>query len=245
MNTYSIFLASSKELLFEREKFEIFINRRNGINIRNNVRLELKIWETISGELGIAEKQLEYNAIVEKADILVLLFWSKIGKFTKDEYETANRLRKKEGKPLVYIYQKTAASLFPTLENEDVSRSLFIKALEKDGKFPIEFKDHNELERKFNYELDLLFENNTFKYGRNESIFLSISRVVRKLIGISLFFVSMIMFFFRRDVIYRWNDGDPDSPIQELVTPVFLLILGALIFIFKLKRNEKLKKSIC
>lgn len=45
MRILKIFLASSSELLNDREQFEIFINRRNKSWVEKGIFLKLIIWE--------------------------------------------------------------------------------------------------------------------------------------------------------------------------------------------------------
>lgn len=237
MVTYSIFLASSNELQFEREKFEIFIARRNEIYKSRNVRLELKIWETVSEELGAGRKQNEYNSILKTADVVIVLFWTKVGIYTEEEYRNTIELREKKDRPKVYVYEKTEKPIDPISIEDDTTKLRFIESLKADGKFHAHFKDSIELERKFLEELDQLFNEGYFKNGKSESIFGSIFKFAKRILGISLVLASIVMFYFRRDVIYRWTEGDPNSPIHELIAPLFLLIIGILIFIFRFKKK--------
>ncbi len=85
MKTYPIFLASSFELLPEREKLEVFIGRQNKRLKKRNVLLEFEIWGDMGAELNNTLKQADYNKILNDAEILVLLFWNKMGKYTREE----------------------------------------------------------------------------------------------------------------------------------------------------------------
>ncbi|WP_157373244.1 hypothetical protein [Algoriphagus terrigena] len=237
MLTYSIFLASSNELLFEREKFEIFIARRNEIYKTRNVRLELKIWETVSEELGAGRKQNEYNSILKTADVVIVLFWTKVGMYTEEEYRNAIVLREKKDRPKVYVYEKTEKPAHPISIEDETTKLRFIEALKADGKFHARFKDSIELERKFLEELDQLFNEGYFKSGESESLLGSVFKFAKRILGISFVLASIVMFYFRRDVISRWTSGDPNSPIHELIAPLFLLIIGILIFIFRFKKK--------
>ena len=82
MRTYTIFLASSYELQPEREKFEVFIGRQNKRLLKKNVQLRLEIWEDMGAQLNESRKQDDYNKILNVADIVVVLFWTKMGKYT-------------------------------------------------------------------------------------------------------------------------------------------------------------------
>ena len=52
--------------------------------------------------------QDEYNKAVRACDIFVCLFFTKTGKFTEEEFDTAHRQFKKTGCPLIYTFFKNA-----------------------------------------------------------------------------------------------------------------------------------------
>ena len=97
-----LFLASSNELAADRKEFEIFINRQNKELINNNIFIELVVWEDFIDHMSQTSLQDEYNKAVQESDIFVMLFWTKVGKFTGEEFENAFGQFKKTGKPLIY-----------------------------------------------------------------------------------------------------------------------------------------------
>lgn len=131
MKTYPIFLASSFELQPEREKFEIFIGRQNKRLVKKNVMLELEVWEDMGAELNKSRKQEDYNKILGKAEIVLVLFWTKMGKYTREEFELAYKrfLDSENKRPLVYVYEKTA----PAPNEPEESKKEFIKRLQAEG----------------------------------------------------------------------------------------------------------------
>ena len=54
--------------------------------------------------------QDEYNREIVTCDILVCLFFTKTGKFTEEEFDTAYRRFKETGKPQIFTYFKNAIS---------------------------------------------------------------------------------------------------------------------------------------
>jgi len=89
MEKKKIFLASSSELKEDRKEFEIFINRKNIECVDKGVFLELVIWEDFLDALSQTRLQDEYNKVIRKCDIFVMLFCTKVGKYTEEEFETA------------------------------------------------------------------------------------------------------------------------------------------------------------
>ena len=119
-----IFLASSKELKKEREQFEIFIHRENQQLYKKGIFIELHLWENNIDAMSKTRLQDEYNHAVKNADIFVSLFFTKVGQYTLEEFETAFGQFQKTGKPLLYTYIKEAPIHRSDLNRQDVN-SLF------------------------------------------------------------------------------------------------------------------------
>ena len=115
-----IFLASSAELKDDREKFEQFIGRKNKLLNKKNRFLELVIWEDYIDAMSKTRLQDEYNKAVENADIFVMLFATKVGPYTREEFETAFGTFQETNRPLIFTYFKTAAVELGTISREDI-----------------------------------------------------------------------------------------------------------------------------
>ena len=89
MQTKKIFLASSAELKADRDQFEILINRKNKDWVARGVFLELVIWEDFLDAMSKTRLQAEYNNAIRDCDIFVMLFCTKVGKYTEEEFEVA------------------------------------------------------------------------------------------------------------------------------------------------------------
>ncbi len=121
MRTIKIFLASSEELAEERIRFGDFIRQLDDMYEVRDYRIKLYKWEDLpSGDNG-KPKQDEYNEKVSECDMFVGLFHTKAGPFTLEEYETAKRTQKSEGKPILYIFCRELAEG----EKEDTSLTEF------------------------------------------------------------------------------------------------------------------------
>ena len=108
METKKIFLASSSELKEDREQFEIFINRKNKSWFKKGVFLELVIWEDFLDFVSQTRLQDEYNEAIKECDLFVMLFFTKVGKYTEEEFETAFGQFKKTNKPPYNTSKKTS-----------------------------------------------------------------------------------------------------------------------------------------
>ncbi|MGA1871996.1 MAG: hypothetical protein ACMUJM_26060 [bacterium] len=119
-----IFLASSAELEKDRREFEIFINRQNKSLIKDNIFLELDLWEDFIDAMSQIRLQDEYSNAVLNSDIFVMLFFTKVGKFTLEEFEAAFGQFKKTNRPFIYTYFKDAPINTGDLKEQD-TKSLF------------------------------------------------------------------------------------------------------------------------
>ena len=105
---YRLFLASSSELESDRRDFEIFINRKNKDLADKEIFIHLEKWEDFLDAMSQTRLQDEYNKAIENCDIFVMLFFTKVGKYTEEEFDIAFRKFKESNKPLIYTYFKIA-----------------------------------------------------------------------------------------------------------------------------------------
>jgi hypothetical protein len=108
MRTQKIFLASSSELRADRDAFEIFLNRKNKDWVKQGVFLELIVWEDFLDAVSKTRLQDEYNRAIRECDLFVMLFFTKVGKYTAEEFETAFGQFQATGKPFIFTYFKDA-----------------------------------------------------------------------------------------------------------------------------------------
>lgn len=172
METKKIFLASSSELEQDRKEFEILINRKNKEWVKEGVFLELVVWENFLDALSQTCLQDEYNKAIRQCDIFVMLFFTKVGKYTEEEFETAFGQFKATNKPLIYTYFKDAGITTGSVNKEDLtSLWAFQEKLSELGHFYTTYKNTEELQLKFIQQLDKLKGDGFFKKGdRKEPI---------------------------------------------------------------------------
>lgn len=163
MKEIRIFLASSNELERERELFEINLYRKcqEWFN-QKKAFLYLDIWENMSAKMSQTNSQDEYNKFVENADIVVVLAYSKVGKYTYSEFETARRTFKSTNKPFIFIYFKSNPKYTGSNLKDLESLENFKKLLSDLVYFYPSFDNFDDLWNQFNKELDGL-ANNGFK----------------------------------------------------------------------------------
>ncbi len=149
-----IFLASSYELKAEREQFEIFINRENNRLVEQGIYLKLELWEDFIDAMSKTRLQDEYNNVVKHSDIFVSLFFTKVGKYTLEEFETAFGQFKKIGKPLIYTYFKNAPIDTEQITDEIKSLLDFRNKLKDLGHYRTIYKNIEGLQLHFKKQLE-------------------------------------------------------------------------------------------
>ncbi|HQA09601.1 hypothetical protein, partial [Zoogloea sp.] len=156
--TVRIFLASSAELKPDREAFEQAIARRNKEWNPRGVFLHLDIWEDLSAAMSPTRSQDEYNREIDRCDIFVVLFWTKVGRYTAEEFERAYA-RFKGGDdsaraPKIFTYFKTT----PARASREDTQSLwaFQDRLAELKHFQAEYDTADKLNLEFGRELDRL-----------------------------------------------------------------------------------------
>lgn len=150
MNTITLFLASSNELLDDRERFEIEINRKNKLWQAQGLFLHLDIWEDLTARMSATRSQDDYNRHIQQADIFILLAHSKVGMYTAEEFETAFGAFKSSNKPIIFTYFKHPSG------QTDPSLQQFKDKLDDLGHFYASYSDSNDLWSQFNKELERL-----------------------------------------------------------------------------------------
>ncbi len=126
----NIFVASSGELEEERKELIHIINSIN--KIFAHLKLEVIEWETDleSGSYQKENIQEEIDPLLEKSQIVIVIFYSKIGKFTLEEYNLAIKKKKK-----VFLYFKKGFSTENIDEFENYKKVLeFRERVEKENK---------------------------------------------------------------------------------------------------------------
>jgi hypothetical protein len=152
-----LFLASSAELREDRTEFEIFINRKNKDWLDKGVFLDLVVWEDFLDAVSKTRLQDEYHEAIRECDLFVMLFFTKVGKYTEEEFETAFGQFQATSKPFIFTYFKDAEISIGSVNKKDLMSVLAFQAkLDALGHFHTRYKNSDELKFHFNRQLDKL-----------------------------------------------------------------------------------------
>lgn len=149
-----IFLASSEELKEDRKEFAELIRRENEQWMKKGIFFKLVIWEDFIDRMSKTRLQDEYNKSAMNSDIFVSLFWTKTGKYTKEEFNEAFIHFKETGKPSIFTYFKNE-SMNPDSDNS--SRLKFMNELKNLGHYPTHYKNIEDLKYQFKTQLQKIF----------------------------------------------------------------------------------------
>ena len=155
--TVRIFLASSKELLEDRDAFDLYFRQQNDRLRKEGLYLEIVRWENGLDAMSATRSQDEYNQRIRNCDIFVSLFKTKTGKYTKEEFDVARQTFQETGKPLIYTYfKKTAVSTSASNRSDLISLWDFQNKLSELEHFWTEYESIDGLQRHFRDQLDEL-----------------------------------------------------------------------------------------
>lgn len=152
-----LFLASSSELKEDREQFEILISRKNGDWVGKGVFIDLIVWEDFLDAMSRTRLQDEYNKAIRECDLFVMLFATKVGRYTAEEFETAFGQFQATRKPHIFTYFKDTKISTGSAERADLtSLWAFQDKLKELGHFPTRYENVDALKFHFNRQLDKL-----------------------------------------------------------------------------------------
>jgi hypothetical protein len=170
MQTKKIFLASSEELRADRIAFELMIGQLNQEWVPRDTFFHLVVWENFIDAMSKDGLQQEYNRAIESCDIFVLLFFTKVGRYTAEEFEAAFGAFTSGNKPLIYTYFKDDLVLTGDIDESIVSLLEFKKKLGVLKHYYTRYRSAEELKWLFRRQLDKL-------YGDTQGLSLEITAV--------------------------------------------------------------------
>ena len=151
-----IFLASSSELREDRDGFEQYFRQQNDAFRKRGVYLEIIRWENFFNAMSETRLQDEYNRAIQACDIFISLVFTKMGKYTEEEFDAAHRQFSETKKPLIYTFFKNAPVDIGTIGEEVVSLLDFKKKLGKLGHFYTGYETIADLKLQFKDQLEKL-----------------------------------------------------------------------------------------
>lgn len=186
MKKQKIFLASSSELKEDRDQFELLISTKNYKLFEKGVILEVVRWENFLDAISDTRLQDEYNKAINECDIFIMLFFTKVGKYTEEEFETAFKHFKATNKPYIFTYFKDAPISTGSLNDDVLSLIQFKKKLDSLGHFYSTYKTIDDLKYKFSEQLNKLDDKGFLKEATNQSTAITQTNTINGDVGTSI-----------------------------------------------------------
>ncbi|MBC3831688.1 hypothetical protein H8K33_09225 [Undibacterium amnicola] len=162
--TVKIFLASSNELLADRDSFELHFRRENDRYQATGQYLEIIRWENFLDSVSSTRKQDDYNDVINDCDVFVSLFSTKAGKYTAEEFEIAYSQFKLKGLPKILTFFKDESITTGSLRREDIQSLWDMKdKLAKLGHFHTAYDNTQDLLLRFKQQLQKMTDKGMLK----------------------------------------------------------------------------------
>lgn len=157
MQIRKIFLASSQELEQDRRAFELMLGRLNQQWRPRNFTFDLIVWENFIDAMSRDGLQKEYNKALRDCDIFVMMFFTKVGRYTLEEFETAFADMVAGSGPRIYTYFRNDFILAGEVD-EGIKSLLDFKArLKALNHYVTAYRNTEDLQYQFSHQLEKLY----------------------------------------------------------------------------------------
>ncbi|KPA11373.1 ATPase AAA [Candidatus Magnetomorum sp. HK-1] len=154
-----LFLASSSDLANERSGIGLWINRKNKLLLKNNLFIDLVVWEDLLHSFQGQRIQDYFNKEMLACDIVVALFYSKVGAFTKEEFELAYENLKIGKKPhYLFVGFKDAQISTSDITKEYLEILQLREKIQQNEQLYLSFDSMDQLILKLNDQLEKVIE---------------------------------------------------------------------------------------
>ena len=105
MKTITVFLASSNELINDRNSFQALIAKLDDIYEPRGIRIKCRRWEDFPAYCTGERTQDVYNKTVRSCDMCICMFHKEAGQYTVEEFEQAlDEYRTNHSHPKTFVY---------------------------------------------------------------------------------------------------------------------------------------------
>ena len=108
MKTITVFLASSNELINDRNSLHALIASLDDIFESRGIRIKCRRWEDFPSYCTGTRTQDDYNKIVRPSNMCICMFHKLAGKYTVEEFDQAlTEYKNNHEHPKTYVYMRT------------------------------------------------------------------------------------------------------------------------------------------
>jgi hypothetical protein len=156
VQTKKIFLASSEELVEDRRAFELMVGRLNQEWRARDYTFDVILWENFVDAMSRDGLQKEYNRAVAESDVFVMLFFTKVGRYTLEEFETAFT-GMAQGGPRIFTYFRNDSILTGSIDESIKSLLDFKARLKALNHYVTTYRNTEDLQFQFSRQLEKLY----------------------------------------------------------------------------------------
>jgi hypothetical protein len=157
MQIKRIFLASSEELKDDRRAFELMIGRLNQQWRQRDIMFDLVVWENFIDAMSEEGLQKEYDKAVTDCDLFVMMFFTKVGPYTLQEFETAFADMKGGSGPRIYTYFRNDFILTGNIDDSIKTLLDFKARLKQLAHYVTTYRNSEDLQYQFSQQLEKLY----------------------------------------------------------------------------------------
>jgi len=157
MQIKKIFLASSEELKDDRRAFELMLSRLNQDWLQRDIMFNLVVWENFIDAMSKEGIQKEYNKAIADCDVFVMLFFTKVGRYTLEEFEAAFAHIKAGARPHIYTYFRNDFVLTGEIDESIKSLLEFKARLKQLEHYVTTYRNIEDLQYQFSRQLEKLY----------------------------------------------------------------------------------------
>jgi formylglycine-generating enzyme required for sulfatase activity/predicted ATPase len=157
LKTFKIFLASSNEHKDERDQINLMITKENKQLEKQSIRFEVIRWEDMLKSFQKESFQDSINEQLFLCDIFIVLFSSRVGDFTLQEFELAHERLKQNQKPhYLFVFFKEIV-MDDSIDIDDYMKVMQIKkTIKKYQQIYQTYSTIDSLKLKINEQLNLI-----------------------------------------------------------------------------------------
>jgi hypothetical protein len=156
VQTIKIFLASSQELIEDRDAFELMVGRLNQDWSARDYVFYVTRWEYFIDAMSKDGLQKEYNRAIAESDVFVMLFFTKVGRYTLEEFETAFA-GMAQGGPRIFTYFRNDSILTGSIDDSIKSLLDFKARLKSLNHYVTTYRNTEDLQFQFSRQLEKLY----------------------------------------------------------------------------------------
>ena len=104
MKKIKIFIASSAELNEDKQMFDLYFSDKNKLYRDRNIDFDQRTWMDFSSSLNEGRLQDRYNDYIRECDIVIFLFHTRMGRYTKEELEHFFTCLEDDGNQMRFIF---------------------------------------------------------------------------------------------------------------------------------------------